>query len=248
MKMSFYSLPLSLFLAASAHGQIVEGDWEGILKIHAAELRMVLHVMKDEKGGLKATLDSLDQNVYGVPVTSIILIDSNLKFDLQIDMFDMQKHSYGGKVKADGTGISGIWKLTEPQFTRGFSFPLEFTRMKANAQAKERVLKPSDIDGDWEGDLEIGPVILHIVTYENGMTANLDSPDQNAIGLPATKIARDGAKLKFEMKQIAASFEGTINQELTAISGTWTQVGSREPLTLERRTTEPKEKKPPGVD
>jgi hypothetical protein len=236
--MSFYSLSLTLFLAAiSAHAQTVEGDWQGTLKAGAAELRLVLHVLKDEKGGLKATLDSVDQNLHGLLVTSINFADSTLKFEMQ-----KIESSYEGKVNADCSSISGTWTQ------RGSSFRLDFTRVIASAPATKKLRKPSDIDGEWEGILDAGArslrVVLHILTYEDGITAKLDSPDQNAMGLPVTTIARDGAKLKFELKQIAGSFEGTINPELTTISGTWTQGGGSLPLTLKRGSTEPKEKKP----
>ena len=146
MKQSFYSLSLTLFLAAiSAHAQTVEGDWQGTLKAGAAELRLVLHVLKDEKGGLKATLDSVDQNLHGLPVTSINFADSNLKFEMQ-----KIESSYEGKVNADRSSISGSWTQ------RGSSFPLDFTRVIASAPATKKVRKPGDIDGEWEGILNAG--------------------------------------------------------------------------------------------
>ena len=223
-------------MAAGTHAQSVEGDWQGTLKAGGGELRLVLHVTKDEKGGLKATLDSPDQNSMGTPVTSITLADSTLKFEMQ-----MIAGSYEGKVNTDRTNISGTWTQG------GSSAPLEFSRVAASAEAKKRLLKPSDIDGEWEGMLDAGSqslrLVLHIVTYEDGMTAKLDSPDQNAMGLPVTTITRDGAKLKFEMKQIAGGFEGTINQELNSISGSWTQGGGSLALTLKRKNAPPKEKK-----
>jgi hypothetical protein len=237
MKRLFYSLLLSLFLVVGAHGQSVEGDWQGTLKAGGAELRLVLHVTKDDKGGLKATLDSPDQNSVGVPATSIALADSTLKFEMR-----MIDGSYEGKVNTDRTNISGTWTQG------GSSAPLEFSRVAANSEARKKALKPSDIDGEWEGTLDAGSqslrLVLHIMTYEDGMTAKLDSPDQNATGLPVTTITRDAAKLKFEMKQIAGGFEGTINQELNSISGTWTQGGGSLPLTLKRKNAAPKEKKP----
>src|SRR5262245_53248407 len=71
------------------------------------------------------------------------------------------------------------------------------------------------------------------------MTAKVDSPDQNAFGIPVTTITRDGAELKFEIKAIAGRYEGKINPELTTISGTWEQGGSSIPLVLKRTNTVP---------
>ena len=98
--------------------------------------------------------------------------------------------------------------------------------------------KPSDIDGAWMGTLDAGVmklrVVFHITNTEDGLTATMDSPDQNAKGLPVTSVTRDGTSLKLEMKQIAGGFEGKISNDLTSIEGTWTQRGNALPLVLKR--------------
>jgi hypothetical protein len=75
-----------LFLLLSvtfvAHAQKVEGDWQGVVKDGTVELRVVLHLKKDETGALKGTLDSPDQGVTGIPISSISLKDSVLKFEV----------------------------------------------------------------------------------------------------------------------------------------------------------------------
>jgi hypothetical protein len=236
MKNFFYGFLLSLFATFSANAQTVEGDWQGTLKAGATELRLVLHVAKDDKGALKATLDSVDQGAMGIPITSISFNDSILKFEIQ-----NINGSYEGKVNADRTMIDGTWSQG------GGSLPLELTRVGARSETKKRTLKPSDIDGTWEGVLDAGSeklrLVLHILTYEDGMTARLDSPDQNAIGIPITTISREGTKLKFELKQIGGSFEGSLNPELTTVSGTWEQGGGTLPLVLKRTSPASKEKK-----
>jgi uncharacterized protein len=68
----------------------------------------------------------------------------------------------------------------------------------------------------------------------------MDSPDQDAFGIPVTTITRDGAELKFELKSIAGGYEGKINPELTAISGNWKQGGASMPLILKRTSAFPR--------
>jgi uncharacterized protein len=245
MKGPYYSLLLILFSAVSAvsavstQAQAVAGDWQGTLKVANVELRLVLHVTKDEKGALRATLDSPDQNAMGFVVNSISFAEPDLKFEIQ-----QIGGSYQGKLKADRSAISGTWTQGDS------SAPLEFSRATPTAELKKRVPKPSDIDGNWEGAVDTGAqklrLVLHIVTYEDGMSATLDSPDQKVMGLPVTVIRREGAKLNFEMKQLAGSFEGTIDQELTTIDGTWSQGGGSVSLVLKRGLVAPKEKKPSG--
>jgi hypothetical protein len=216
---------VNLMAVIPASAQAVEGDWQGTLKTGPAELRLVVHLSRDEKGTLKATLDSPDQASNGFPVTAISLADSTLRFEVpQIG------GSYEGKVNAGATAITGTWRQA------GSSLSLDLVRVVVRAQ--NRVAKPSDIDGAWEGTLDTGVatlrLVVHIATFEDGMTAKMDSPDQNALGLPVTSITRDGPSLRFEMKQLAASFSGTLDTGLTTISGTWTQLGNGMPLALKR--------------
>src|SRR5262245_48817799 len=231
MNKLFCGLLLSLFVTVDANAQTVEGDWQGTIKANDLELRLRLHVTKDNTGALKATFDSIDQGATGLPLSSISLKDSTLKFELE-----EASASYEGKITADHTRITGTWTQG------GGSLPLEFTRITVRAETKKRTPKPSDIDGDWEGALDTAGgklrLVLHIITYEDGMTAELDSPDQNAFGVPVTTITRDGTKLKFEIKPISGSYEGEINPELTTINGNWEQGGS-DPLVLKRKSAVP---------
>src|SRR5262249_45872049 len=156
--------------AVAASAQAIEGDWEGTLKIGEAELRLALHVKKSDGDGLKATFDSIDQGAMGMPVSSVSFSDGVLKFAM-----DDILASYEGKLDAGRNVISGNWSQG------GGSGPLDFARAKPRAEAKPRKPKPSDIDGDWEGAIDAGGqtlrVALHIITYEDGMSAKLDSPD-----------------------------------------------------------------------
>src|SRR5262245_35555443 len=145
MRKTFYCLIVCLLAAVAARAQAVEGDWETTLKVGDVELRLVLHVKKDDKGGLKATFDSVDQGAMGLPVSSISFSNGALKFALDDPMA-----SYEGKLDAARNVISGT--LSQG----GGSLPLDFARPKPRAEAKPRTPKPSDIDGDWEGALEAG--------------------------------------------------------------------------------------------
>jgi len=225
MKRILPAAVIFLWAAGSALAQDIAGDWEGTLHAGPADLRLVLHITKAEGGALKATLDSVDQGAYGIPVSSVSLKDSKLSLGVEA-----VHGSYEGKVSSDGNAISGTW-------TQGQPLPLEFKR-SATAKAPPKPAKASDIDGAWLGTLEVGAiklrVIFHIVNTEDGLVATLDSPDQNAMGLPTTKVTRDGASLKIEVKKIDGVYEGKISADLNTIDGTWTQGGGSNPLVLKR--------------
>ena len=212
--------------AGASHAQNIAGDWQGTLKAGGAELRLVLHVAKNADGTLKATLDSVDQGANGIPVTSISLKDSKLNLAV-----DAVHGTYEGKVTADANEISGTW-------TQGQSLPLSFKRASAPVKTEHKPAKPSDIDGAWLGTLDTGAVklrvVFHISNTEDGLIATLDSPDQGQNGILVTTVTRQGASLKLEVKSIAGGFEGKISSDLSAIEGTWTQMGNSLPLTLKR--------------
>ena len=229
MNKLFCGLLVSLFMNVGANAQTVEGDWQGTIKADGVELRVLLHVTKDEKGTLKATFDSIDQGARGLPISAISLKDSTLNFELQV-----AGGSYEGKINADHTRINGAWTQG------GRSFPLEFTRITVLQETKKKTPKPSDIDGAWIGGRSIERFVLRIITYEDEMTAEVDSPDQKGFGIPVTTITRDGAELKFEVKSIAGVYDGKINPELTTISGTWKQMGRSIPLVLKRTSEFPR--------
>ena len=226
------TLPIAGLIAVAAlaaHAQNIEGDWQGTLKAGPAELRLLVHLTSDGKGGFLGTLDSLDQGAKGIPITSVSLKASKLNWSVS-----SIGASYEGTLSAGGTQTRGT-------FTQmGQAFPLDFKRVAAaaaGAPAKPPA-KPSDIDGAWLGTLEYGQgmtlrVVAHIANTADGLTATMDSPDQGAAGIPAI-ITRNGATVKLEVKSVGAVFEGRIGQGLDAIGGTFTQNGLPLPLTLKR--------------
>jgi hypothetical protein len=210
--------------ASLVSAQNIAGDWQGTLSANGGELRLVLHITKGDDGMLKATLDSVDQNANGIPVSSISLKDSKLNLGV-----DAVHGTYEGKVATDGNTISGTW-------SQGQSLPLDFKRATTPVKTEHRPGKPSDIDGAWMGSLDTGAtklrVVFHIVNTEDGLTATLDSPDQGAKELPVTSVTRDGAALKMEAKQLGGVFEGKIAADRSSIEGTWTQSGANLTLVL----------------
>jgi len=220
MKKLLVTFAVILLTTALSLAQDITGDWNGALSVNGAELRLVLHITKNPDGTLKSTLDSVDQNATGIPVTSTTLKDFALSLKV-----DAVNGTYEGKVSADAKEIAGTW-------TQGAGLPLTFHRGAAKPAPKPD--KPSDIDGEWLGTLDTGMgklrLVLHIRNTVQGLTATMDSLDQGANGIPVTSIARNGSSLKFEMKGIGGAYEGTIGADLAGFTGTWTQVGKSWPL------------------
>lgn len=109
-------------------GQQITGDWHGLLDIPGSPLRLVFHVSQTEDG-YSATLDSPDQNAYGIPVSSTKYENRTLTFtvtDLSID--------YTGILQGDSI-VRGTFRQA------GQVFALNLTRKPV---AKPVVVRPQD--------------------------------------------------------------------------------------------------------
>ncbi len=99
--------------------------------------------------------------------------------------------------------------------------------------------READIIGAWAGTLHAGAVNLRVVFHITGtagqLTATLDSPDQNASGIPVSSVTRSGTRLTIEVGAVGGRFEGVIDASGSRIEGTWTQ-GAVLPLVLTRQT------------
>ena len=95
------------------------------------------------------------------------------------------------------------------------------------------------IEGAWEGKLTTpgGDLRLALVitkTPDGAYDGKMDSLDQGAFGLPLQEIKLDGKKVSFLLKMVNGSYEGTLNDSGTEISGQWKQGGIELPLVLKR--------------
>ena len=96
------------------------------------------------------------------------------------------------------------------------------------------------ISGNWESVLKIGDLKLRLVLKisdgPNGqLQAVMDSPDQNANNLEVDSITLQGNVLRFEMKKLYITYEGTLNTAGSEITGTFTQAGTSASLVFRKQ-------------
>jgi hypothetical protein len=94
----------------------LDGSWQGTLDTGQAKLRIVFHITNTEDG-LTATMDSPDQSVNGVPVTSVIRNGSALTLEVR-----GVGGKFEGKIASDLKTIDGTWSQA------GNSLPLALKR------------------------------------------------------------------------------------------------------------------------
>jgi pimeloyl-ACP methyl ester carboxylesterase len=115
--------------------------------------------------------------------------------------------------------------------------PLQARRLSSPAGVRVAV---QGIDGNWEGTIAIGPRKLRLVlkvsrSPEGALQASMDSLDQpGSMGLKVDTISiKDGA-IHFEMRDIAAVYDGTMNRDGSEMSGTFAQRGNDFALILRK--------------
>lgn len=112
----------------------------------------------------------------------------------------------------------------------------------------------SDLSGTWTGNLVAGGRTLrtglNITEAAGHYTATLDSYDQGAVGIPATRVTVEGTRLHLDAPAIDAVYDATLSADGKTLSGTWKQRGISIALTLTRtdrkpEINRPQEPKPP---
>jgi pimeloyl-ACP methyl ester carboxylesterase len=206
----------------------LEGNWAGSLQAGDAVLHLVLHVSKSQDGAFKATIDSLDQGVYGIEVTTFTQNDSDVRFSVS-----SVSAQYEGKFSADHAGIQGVWSQGN------VGLPLSFHRQAAGAGAKKPGDAVASVEGVWQGALEANGLRLRFqlhVTHDDQkqLVAALDSPDMGISGLPAVKVSQKLTVFHFEIPVVQGVYEGNLNAAKNAITGNWTQGGITHNLNFQR--------------
>lgn len=94
------------------------------------------------------------------------------------------------------------------------------------------------LSGSWFGELEIQsmklPLVLHITQVKDSLKSTMDSPMQEAKGIPVDITTFINHELSFEIKNLTVTYIGKLNMDGKQIEGTFTQGGRQLPLTFKK--------------
>jgi len=110
-----------------------------------------------------------------------------------------------------------------------------------NAQVSENK-SVSSVDstliGTWSGPLsQFGATtkfVINIALKDRIVVPTLDSPDQNAFGIPVSDFLQNNDSISFKLGIASAAFNGILDRNNQKIKGVWTQRGTDYPLTLSK--------------
>ncbi len=161
------------------------GDYAGVL----GPLHVKLHVVAGRDGALAGTVDSPDQNMFGLPCTDFLINGQALSFNVP-----MVHGTWVGFVSGDGATLSGMWNQGSP-------VPLNLTRVAsanaANAATRSAPSAPASAgEVKWDDYVfKFNPSGTMAQVFEGGKvvgTILTMNGDQQVLPLPGT----DSDKLK----------------------------------------------------
>jgi hypothetical protein len=204
------------------------GHWSGSVEVPNQSLAMEVDLDKGPNGWI-GSISIPAQNASGLPLVAISFADGKCIFHIKGAPGDP---TFTGTLSADGKSMAG-------DFTQGpGTFPFKFSRT-GDAKVERAKASPAvarQFLGTWEGKLE-GPglrLVLKISNDAGGANASLISVDQGGAEIPVSAIDQKDAKLKLVVKMVGGQYEGEINQDGSALNGTWTQGGNSLPLVLKK--------------
>lgn len=231
----------ALLLCGTASGQqkaaldALVGSWKGPVAAGAATLTFVVKFAVDAQGQLQGTLAVPEQGGRPLPMADIQFAGNKLDFKIQAVAGEY------AATFANGT-LDGLWRQGGMP-AEGLPVVLK----KGEYIAPSYALKLSAesfglLAGTWNGSLEVPgpqgqitlPLVLRFETNKQGeRVAFLDSPAQQATGVPVTDASFTAGKLFVRVEVAQAEYNATLAGG--SLTGEFSQGPNSFPLTLTRK-------------
>lgn len=103
-------------------------------------------------------------------------------------------------------------------------------------------LSAQKVTGDWYGELGSGKntmqFIFHITETENGLSATMDIPTRNLLGIKTQKTTFENNNLHIDGRNFGFEYKGLFNADSAAILGNFLEGAAEVPLNLKREKLE----------
>lgn len=104
------------------------------------------------------------------------------------------------------------------------------------------LISSQSIEGNWKGSLDVMgqklALVFHIENKNGKLISTMDSPDQNAFGIPVENTSFENSILTIELPKLKIKYTGNSNTEFSEINGKFNQNGTEFPLILNRKELE----------
>jgi uncharacterized protein len=219
-----------LAFAPPARAQAVDpsGHWEGAIDIPGRELAFQVDLVRAAGGEVAGAISVADAS--GLPLGNVAVQGRSISF------YGRSDQPFNATLSEDGKAMSGNAVLS------GYSLPFA---MRRTGEARldppvtgEAVGK--ELEGTWSGTVHVSGssqrAMLTVVNQPDGKSiGRIVSVDEGGLILPVV-VAQNGSRVTIEQKGVAGSYVGTLNDDATELTGTFSQRGISVPLTFTRVT------------
>lgn len=219
-------------LATGAQAAEPAGRWEGAIRVPGGKLDIAVSLEQKGDDGWKGTIDIPAQGLRGFELSGIAIDGARVQFEMAGVPGEPR---FDGKLSESGDSIAGTFHQG-PQ-TLPFSLKRTDGPPAASSAPSDEPVPGDGAVGEWLGTIDAGPVTLRLALEVkdtgDGLVLILDSVDQGS-KVPADEVVFEDRTLRFAIKAIGATYEGTLNGDGSALEGTWKQGGREFPVTFRR--------------
>ena len=218
-------------------GSLVRGDdaqpkgkeqiWEGKLKVRPGfEIRLVVRATVNDGAGLVATLDSPDEGLSGLKLSSVVIDASRLAFELKVT-----DAKFEGKMNEAKTEAKGTWTQ------RG---AVSASDLREEGQSDACCRRPSaksssgKASSAWGRGFSFAWCFTFRKPRRAACSASSTARTRGQRGCTSIRSHSTKQNSRFELKSIGATFEGKLSADKNEAVGTFTQGGAKLPLTLKK--------------
>lgn len=216
------------------------GHWQGAITLpNDAELGIAVTLESRGEAGWAGTIDIPAQSLRGFALSNVTVQEGQVHFEM--DGIPGQP-TFEGHLGESSEAITGTFQQGQASLTFALQRAAEAPPALTVPALPAEPVPGEGAAGEWLGVLAVGSTQLRLVlkveaAEGGGWTAILNSVDQGA-EIPVDSINLKERALGLGIDRIQANFKGTLNEDGSAIEGTWSQGARNLPLTF-HRTAEP---------
>jgi uncharacterized protein len=243
-----YFVAFSLFLLASlcvapnttAQTADPAGHWQGAITLpNNAELGIAVTLESRGDAGWAGSIDIPAQSLQGFALSNVTVQEGRVHFEMN---GIPGQPTFAGQLAEAGEAITGTFQQGAASLPFALRRADDATAAPASPSLPAQPVPGEGAVGEWLGVLDVGSIQLRLVlkieaAEGGGLTAILNSVDQGA-KIPVDTITLQERALHLNIDRVQANFKGTLNEDGSAMEGTWSQGAQSLPLAF-HRTAEP---------
>jgi len=215
------------------------GHWEGLIHVPAMDVIIEVDLAKNASGQIEGTFSNAADNVRGFPLSNVKVDGTSITFAIKAT----GGGAFHANLSTDAKSMKGTFTTHGPD-SKTVDLPFDLKRSgdaRIEAASKSPAIS-KDLEGQWTGTIDVDGtphrVGLKLVNHPDATATGLVI-SREGTEIPIKLITQKGSSVTLDLKNVGASYVGTLNAGATELAGTWTQGSFTAPLTFERDAPNP---------